>query len=491
MDRLRSLFSHGKSPSRDDQAYEPLPDDGEGSASSLGRDDGEHGGHDIPFSWVEYAIFAMLGVAMLWAWNMFLAAAPYFGTRFGDDAWLAANFQSAILSVSTVTNLSAMLLLANMQGSASYPFRITTALVMNVGLFSLLTASTTLFLDVPPRVYAGFLLAMVGLTSWATGLMQNGAFAFAAGFGRPEYMQAIMTGQAVAGVLPSVAQIASYLAFVKDPASGHDAEAQQQQQQDQADAGAAAFYYFLTAVVVSSAATAAFLPLIRRHGRIVEGRMSDRMAASHASVEEAERAARRVVGPMELFRKLHFPAGAVFLCFAVTMFFPVFTSKVVSVRSAKPDDDAAAGVAAAAGASSSSPLPPLLQPGAFIPLAFFFWNLGDLVGRISTAHPAFAALRRRPTALFGLAAARVCFLPLYMLCNVGGRGAVVSSDLFYLLLVQLPFGLTNGWLGSSSMMAAGEWVDEPEREAAGGFMGLCLVAGLATGSVLSFSVAGI
>ncbi|KAL8387935.1 hypothetical protein RB595_009564 [Gaeumannomyces hyphopodioides] len=487
MDRLRSLFSRGKSPSRDDQAYEPLPDDGEGSASPLGRDDGERDGHDIPFSWVEYSIFVMLGVAMLWAWNMFLAAAPYFGTRFGDDAWLAANFQSAILSVSTVTNLSAMLLLANMQGSASYPFRITTALVMNVGLFSLLTASTTLFLDVPPRLYAGFLLAMVGLTSWATGLMQNGAFAFAAGFGRPEYMQAIMTGQAVAGVLPSVAQIVSYLAFSRDPTSGHDAEAQQQQQQqDRADAGAAAFYYFLTAVVVSSAATAAFLPLIRRHSRIVESRMSDRMAASHASVEEAERAARRVVGPTELFRKLHFPAGAVFLCFAVTMFFPVFTSKVVSVRSSKPD--AAGG---GAGGPPPPPLPPLLQPGAFIPLAFFFWNLGDLVGRISTAHPAFAALRRRPSALFGLAAARVCFLPLYMLCNVGGRGAVVPSDLFYLLLVQLPFGLTNGWLGSSSMMAAGEWVDEPEREAAGGFMGLCLVAGLATGSVLSFSVAGI
>ena len=68
---------------------------------------------------------------------------------------------------------------------------------------------------------------------------------------------------------------------------------------------------------------------------------------------------------------------------------------------------------------------------------------------------------------------------------------MVESDLFYLLLVQFPFGLTNGWLGASSMMAAGEWVAEGEREAAGGFMGLCLVAGLAVGSVLSFSVAGV
>ncbi len=71
------------------------------------------------------------------------------------------------------------------------------------------------------------------------------------------------------------------------------------------------------------------------------------------------------------------------------------------------------------------------------------------------------------------------------------RGAVVNSDLFYLLLVQLPFGLTNGWLASDCMMAAGERVDESEREASGAFMGLCLVAGLTAGSLLSFTAAGI
>ena len=53
---------------------------------------------------------------------------------------------------------------------------------------------------------------MVFLTSVATGLCQNGTFAFAASFGRAEYIQAIMTGQAVAGVLPSIAQILSVLA---------------------------------------------------------------------------------------------------------------------------------------------------------------------------------------------------------------------------------------------------------------------------------------
>lgn len=87
--------------------------------------------------------------------------------------------------------------------------------------------------------------------------------------------------------------------------------------------------------------------------------------------------------------------------------------------------------------------------------------------------------------------ARLVFVPLYLLCNVGGRGARVQSDLFYLALVQLLFGVSNGYLGSSCMMGAGEWVQQEEREAAGGFMGLCLVAGLTVGSLLSFFVSGV
>jgi len=66
---------------------------------------------------------------------------------------------------------------------------------------------------------------------------------------------------------------------------------------------------------------------------------------------------------------------------------------------------------------------------------------------------------------------------------------VVPSDAFYLVAVQFLFGLTNGYLGSTCMMGAGEWVDVEEREAAGGFMGLMLVGGLTVGSLLSFLVA--
>ncbi|OBR14225.1 Nucleoside transporter [Colletotrichum higginsianum IMI 349063] len=462
MERIRELLGKHRKPDR--QEYEPLAEEGrelEGSTLTEGLE-------EVPFSWTEYIMFAWLGMAMLWAWNMFLAAAPYFQVRFQSDAWISQNFQSAILTVSTLTNLTAMLVLTNIQYAASYPFRINLALLLNCVIFSLLTASTSLALDASPAAYLAFILVMVASSSWATGLIQNGAFAFAASFGRPEYMQALMAGQGVAGVLPPIAQVITVLAVPEKDGAAPDTGG------DARTLSSSAFVYFLAAVAVSVSALAAFIPLVRRHNHIVESRMVDHMAESLTSVQEAERAARKVVSPLRLLKKLHWLAGAIFMCFAVAMFFPVFTGKILSVR--YPGDE-------------KSPTGSLFRPAAFIPLAFFAWNLGDLSGRMATILP--FSLRHRPAALFAVSLVRMGFLPMYLLCNIGGRGAVVSSDFFYLVIVQFLFGLTNGWLGSSCMMAAGEWVEEGEREATGGFMGLCLVAGLTTGSLLSFTAGGI
>lgn len=393
---------------------------------------------------------------------MFLAAAPYFQNRFQEDDWALQNFQPAILSVSTLTNLGSMLVLTNIQYSASYPFRINLALYINVAVFALLTISTRAFLDISATAYLAYLLCMVALTAWAAGLIQNGAFAFAASFGRPEYMQAIMAGQGVAGVLPPLIQVISVLvAPPQDSLQDTDGVT--------SEIGTAAFIYFLAAVIMSILAIVAFIPLVQRHNHIVENRMIEQMAASMTSVEEAERASRKVVSMATLFRKLHWLAGGVFMCFVAAMFFPVFTPKILSVT---PPEEGSS----------------LLQPAAFIPLGFFFWNLGDLGGRYSTL---LLPYTERPAVLFAISIARLMFLPLYGLCNLHGRGAIINSDIFYLVAVQFLFGLSNGWLASNCMMAAGEWVDEGEREVSGGFMGLCLVAGLAFGSLLSFTAAGI
>jgi equilibrative nucleoside transporter 1/2/3 len=392
---------------------------------------------------------------------MFLAAAPYFQRRFQSNDSLLRNFQSGILSVSTVGNMGSMIVLTKLQARANYPKRIVVSLALNAAVFTLLALSTKLFLSVSAGVYFAFLLVMVFSASLATGMCQNGVFAYVSGFGREEYTQAIMTGQGIAGVLPAITQIISVLSVTKKQPSHREPS-----EPIMSEPSTSAFAYFLTATLVCALTLIAFTSLLSR--------ASIKQRLQHAQQDEGDLAdsthsLRKSVPLTRLFKKLFWLAAAVFLSFAITMFFPVFTSQITSVR-------------------DPSTAPRLLQPTTFIPLGFFFWNLGDLIGRTGPALPALR-LTHRPRLLFCLAFARLSFISLYFLCNIGGKGAVINSDIFYLFVVQLFFGLTNGYIGSSCMMGFAEWVEPEELEASGGFMSLCLVAGLTVGSFLTFAVA--
>ena len=387
---------------------------------------------------------------------MFLAAAPYFQTRFSSSDWLLTHFQSAILTVSTITNLGAMLILTKLQANASYPSRIIASLIINIICFTLLALSTTLFRNVSTDGYFVFLMLMVFGSSLATGLCQNGLFAFVTGFGTKEYTQGIMAGQGVAGVLPCIVQIISVLSVPEG--DGKEGAGQESPK--------SAFAYFLTATGVSTLALVAFVYLARRHP---EHSSMKKTVEGIDGAEDEEETERKVVGLWTLFLKLKWLALGIALCFTVTMTFPVFTQEIISVQ---PADRASR----------------LFQPACFIPLAFLVWNGGDLLGRLLPLIPRLS-MTRFPRGLFLLSIFRVIWVPLYLLCNIRGRGAVVSSDFFYLFIVQFLFGTTNGYLGSTCMMGAAEWVDVEEREAAGGFMGLMLVGGLTVGSLLSFLAA--
>jgi len=399
---------------------------------------------------------------------MFLAAAPYFQHRFRTNVWILNHFQPAEISVSTVTNLGSMLVLTKLQKGASYPKRISISLILNIVIFAILALST--LVKTSAGIYFGFILVAIFAASVSTGFIQNGLFAFTAGFGRSEYTQAIMTGQAVAGVLPPLAQIISVVVV----RANHPDDAE-----SQAESPTSAFIYFLTATVVSVLALLAFFWLLRRKARTdamasaakatargtSEGdAVTDGANYSRTDRDEAERHERPSIPLTTLLLKLRFLSAAVFVCFGVTMTFPVFTASIESTSG--------------------------MDSAIFIPLAFLLWNMGDLLGRLVTLTPK-VSLTHYPFALFCIAMARLVFIPLYFLCNIKGRGAVVSSDIFYLVIVQLLFGLTNGYLGSECMMGAGDWVAPGEREAAGGFMGLMLVAGLTVGSLLSFGLGDI
>jgi equilibrative nucleoside transporter 1/2/3 len=407
---------------------------------------------------------------------MFLAAAPYFAHRFRSNTWLLKHFQSAEVSVSCFVNLTSMIALSKFQKNASYPRRIIMSLFIYMICFVLLSIST--LFHTSAGVYFGFLMAVIPFASLSTGLIQNGLFAYVTGFGRAEYTQAIMAGQAIAGVLPPLAQIVAVLAVpAKDPKQETEGPP------EPSENPWSAFAYFTAATAVSIISLFAFIYLLRRRGSLSlsDSKINDVAKTTANGTSEGSAANGNLPAESEdydppfeipprdsiplttLFRKLPFLSLAVFICFGVTMVFPVFTASIQSVNSTPGD--------------------------VFVPVAFLVWNLGDLLGRLITLYPTIN-LTHYPFALFCFAMSRFIFIPLYMLCNVGGNGAVVKSDIFY-LVVQLLFGMTSGYIGSNCMMAIPEWVKEEEREAAGGYMGLCLVAGLTAGSLLSFAVGGV
>lgn len=430
---------------------------------------------------------------------MFLAASPYFQHRFSSSPDLLRAFPPTLLSVSCVTNLVSVSVLTQLQSDANYPSRIIVSLFLNIASFTLLALSTVTFRDVSPGVYFAFLMIIVFVSSLAAGLSQNGILAYVTGFGVGEYMQAIMTGQAVAGVLPPIAQIVSVLSV--PPSKSQEGEGIGPTPHEN---GKSAFAYFLTATAVSILALLAFFLLLHlernkpmrksapfSNGSTITAEHSSSSAISPKDDDDDDNdndeddpytnnnispARRRSIPLWSLFLKLRYLALAVFLTFSITMFFPVFTQQITSTHLLDP------------------PPPRLLQAACFIPLAFLFWNTGDLLGRLLTLAPSLAAITRYPLLIFVLSILRVVWIPLYLLCNIhhrggGTGGAVVASDFFYLVIVQFLFGLSNGYLGSCCMIGAGGWVEEEEREAAGGFMGLCLVGGLTVGSLASFGVA--
>jgi equilibrative nucleoside transporter 1/2/3 len=334
---------------------------------------------------------------------------------------------------------------------------------MNCAVFTILAFSAVVMHDASPRAYFGFLMVMVFGASLATGINQNGVFAYVSSFGRQEYTQAIMSGQGVAGVLPCIVQIFAVLAVPSKKGSGGTEQGSDDgPSMPQTTSSRSAFIYFLTSTGVSVIALLAFLYLLRHQPAPRQKLLTENDEIITDDYEQP-----KTVSLWTLFVKLRFLVFAVFFCFMISMVFPVYTAEIKSVNDP----------------TSSR----IFDSSVFVPLALLIWNLGDLLGRLGVLIPGMS-LGEHPQMAAIVAIARVMFIPMYQLCNINGHGAVVKSDTFY-FLVQLLFGATNGYLGTSCMMGASHWVVADERAAAGGFMSLILVGGLAAGSLLSFFVA--
>eukprot|EP00064_Thunnus_orientalis_P021472 superscaffoldBa00006524_g21637 len=123
----------------------------------------------------------------------------------------------------------------------------------------------------------------------------------------------------------------------------------------------------------------------------------------------------------------------------------------------------------------------------FIPVScFLLFNLCDWGGRSLTAVRMWPG---KDSLLLPLAiAARIVFVPLFMLCNVQPRlhlPVFFHHDAWFIVFMVL-FAFSNGYLASLCMCYGPKKVLPHEAETAGAIMAFFLSLGLALGAALSF-----
>ncbi|CCK70224.1 nucleoside transmembrane transporter FUN26 KNAG_0D04850 [Huiozyma naganishii CBS 8797] len=393
-----------------------------------------------------YLTFLLTGIGLLWPWNNILSATLYFqDTIFKHTTVYAQVFTSSMMSVSTLASLIFNVYIGTRQHS--YVERVTRGLIWQIIVFVLLTVLCLVTGSDESRgapLWVTFTLVMmlVAMSAMATALTQNGILAIANVFG-PEFSQAVMLGQAIAGVLPSVV-LFILLLFSSDGAKG------------QSQTGI--LLYFLTTSGVCLVCIALYK----------SSRISDKLLILTSQDERESHSLDNNGGhvPLSLlFKKLKYLVLSIFSTFVVSLSFPVFASAVAVGK-----------------------LP--IKNFQFIPLVFTIWNLGDLYGRVIADLPFFRDASFTPYKTFVYSIARVATIPLFLYYT---RQSIDERHTWWLdigyLFLQFVFGVTNGHIVSISFMKVpGQLDSDDEREAAGGFTNIFASVGLTVGSVLSYTL---
>lgn len=379
----------------------------------------------------KYLTFLFIGIGLLWPWNCILSASLYFKHDVLHDTTIWAKiFTSSMMTVSTTTSSLFNIWLAKRQHS--YSARVVRGLLWEVIVFLILGLVTVSHSALPLWLSFSSVMVLVAVSSIATAMTQNGIMAIANVYGS-EFSHAVMVGQAVAGVLPSV--VLFVISFFGDPSK---------------QSASGILVYFLTTNFVAVIAATMY--------------RANRIDSKLKNISESITLTSSNIPFGVLYDKLKYLVLSIFTTFVVTLIFPLFANSV-TVKG----------------------LP--LANSQYVPFIFTIWNLGDLHGRVIADWPKFRSPDFRPSKIFAYSILRILFVPLFLFFSANGsneNSLSILQDLLY-VLVQYTFGLTNGHVISLSFMKVPEQLSsDEEREAAGGFTNVFVSTGLTLGSVVSY-----
>lgn len=474
-----------------------------------------------------WQISFLLGVGILLPWNIFITESRYFDARVHEPPYpplLANNFESLFAAVYQGSSCLTLTLFVLMRGKIKGACRVLIPLVVQAVLL-LLTILSVPLKKTSGSLMLGFTLPGLALSGASAALLQGGFIGMIASF-PPVYMQSVLSGMALAGLLVSASSVAS-CAF----ASGSDD---------------AAIFNFSSGFVTLLACIAAYfvlykLPFARYHlltastaktsgaddyggvggGSVGAGAVDEyeecAAADLESSVEDEARGVDEHISslgeeaaadmklsllsrprPRRSSTSLSSSVDVRIILYKVRWHFASIVLTFVASLSVFP------GIIALIVSTSNESRPPLPHPPSgrifgdcFSPLLFTVFNAMDLAGRL--AGGAWATRPPKAKKVTALVAARLVVVPLLCLCNVvsgnpdvnrigDGNGwrlpVIFRSDVSCFLLVGI-LGFTNGLPASVVMMHVPTELDESEREAGGALMAWAIVVGVACGSTIS------
>lgn len=385
-----------------------------------------------------YLIMFLQGMGMLFGWNMFITAVVYFQDRLVGSNWHDC-VENYVTFAFQVCNVGVQLLLTAYPQDVVFPMLVVNTLVMAACL-------VLVYLNTTMDVFFAATIACACLAGVTCAGVSAGVYGIG-GTMPPSHTQAIMSGQALGGIIVAVSSV--LFGFLPQTPTG----------KQEAAAG-----YFIVAVVVLLACTATILILPK-----LPFMAFYRVKAATASASEALTRS-QTIGSQSLFastfskvKGLGFWVG---LNFLITLsVFPAVTADVKTYSFGSH---------------------PAMWVGLY---CFLLFNCGDWMGRMLAGWAAGCGLASNGIGLRLLILLRLGFLPLFMLCNhETTRLPIVFTHDAYPILFMALFAVTNGYAGTVCMMTAPALVSDGAGMQAGTIMASCLVLGIVLGSTASFGV---
>ncbi|KAF7710714.1 equilibrative nucleoside transporter 3 [Silurus meridionalis] len=409
-----------------------------------------------------YGIFFILGIGSLLPWNFFITAKHYWLYKLNNRSSLASHqelhtdlsdfFESYLTIASTVPSVLCLVFNYFLVNRVSSDVRVLLSLAMILLVFIVTTVLVKVDVSDCREKFLAGTLASVALVSGASNFFSGSMFGISAHFPM-RISQALISGQAMGGTLSAVASIVDLAAA--------------------SDVTSSALAYFLTAdiFILFCIIVYLLLPKLAYSRYYLDASCTGTATTSDSSLSTPESTSSPAVNSVPLLkpimRKMWKLSLYVFWVFFVSItIFPAISSGIQSV-----DKD------------SGSPW----SNTYFVPFtSFLLYNVADFCGRQMTVWLQVPG----PTSpvLPILVVCRSVLVPLFMFCNYQPRyhlhQVFFAHDIFPVLFVCL-LGLSNGYLGTLTMMYGPKVVPRNMAEPAGVIMSFFLAAGLAVGSAVS------